>query len=236
MSKGLIAIKSGMTRVFLKDGTAIPVCVLEVPQNVVVQLKTEEKDGYRALQIGAIEAKQKHLTKAQIGHLRKHSVEKALSALKEFPTDDSVQIESGKVISLQEVFSPGELVDVVAISKGKGYAGTMKRWGFGGFPGSHGHRYHRAVGSIGNRSDPGRVWKSKRMAGHMGSKTVRVQGLYLVDVLTSENALLVKGSVPGATGGTVFVMKSSIASRRSQQLKLKRLQFIKEGLVKDENP
>lgn len=235
MSTGLIAIKAGMTRIFLKDGSSIPVCILEVPQNKIVQIKNGEKDGYSAVQVGSIDTKEKHLTKAQLGHLKKHSVSMALRVLKEFPINSSLNLQSGETLPIENVFSPGELVDVIAISKGKGYAGTMKRWGFGGFPSSHGHRYHRAVGSIGNRSDPGRVWKSKRMAGHMGSKTVRVQGLYLVDILPSENLLLVRGSVPGAVGGLVFVVKSTIASRRSQQLKLKRMQFIKESIVKHEN-
>ncbi|MDW8237476.1 MAG: 50S ribosomal protein L3 [Aquificaceae bacterium] len=235
MSIGLIAVKAGMTRIFLKDGSSIPVCILKVPENRVVRIKNEERDGYSVVQVSAVNVKEKRLTKAELGHLKKHSVSEAFRVLKEFPINHSLDLQNGKILHVQDVFSQGELVDVIAISKGKGYAGTMKRWGFGGFPSSHGHRYHRAVGSIGNRSDPGRVWRSKRMAGHMGSKTVRVQGLYLVDIIPLENILLVKGSVPGVVGGSVFVVKSTIASRRSQKLKLKRMQFIKENIVKNED-
>ncbi|MEZ0361001.1 MAG: 50S ribosomal protein L3 [Hydrogenobacter sp.] len=231
MAVGLIGKKVGMTRVFLRDGTAIPVTVIELQPNVVVAIRNKEKDGYTAIQLGAFSAKEKHLTKAQIGHLQKAGV-KLVRILREFKVDSVEGYQVGQELSVGDVFSPGDLVDVVGISKGRGFTGTMKRWDFGGFPKSHGHRYHRAVGSIGNRSDPGRVWKSKRMAGHYGAQKVRVQALFVVDVLPEKNLLLVKGSVPGPVGGHLVVEKSVISQRKSQKLKLNRLKHINENLVK----
>jgi large subunit ribosomal protein L3 len=231
MAIGLTGKKLGMTRVFLKDGTALPVTVIEVPPHLVVAIRTPEREGYSALQLGTFSAKEKHLTKPQIGHLQKAGV-KLLRVLKEFKVDTIEGYKIGQEISVADVFTPGELVDVIGISKGRGFTGTMKRWDFGGFPASHGHRYHRAVGSIGNRSDPGRIWKGKRMAGHYGAQKVRVQSLFVVDVIPEKNLLLVKGSVPGPTGGRVIIEKSSASYRKSQKLKLNRLKHITENLVK----
>ncbi len=232
MAIGLIGKKIGMTRVFLRDGTSVPVTVIEVKPNYITAIKTPEKDGYTALQVGAFEDKEKHLTKPELGHLKK--VGKILRVLKEFRVDSVEGYQLGQELRLEEVFQPGELVDVVGKSKGRGFAGTMKRWDFGGFPKSHGHRYHRAVGSIGNRSDPGRVWKGKRMAGHWGNEPIRVQSLLVLDIVPEHNVLLVKGSVPGPNGGIVFVEKSKIASRKSQRLKLNRIKGMVEALVKGE--
>ncbi len=231
MAIGLIGKKVGMTRVFLKDGTAIPVTLIEIPPHTVVAIKSIEKDGYSALQLGAYSAKEKHLTKSEMGHFQKAGV-RLLRRLKEFRVDDIAGYQVGQELTVADVFSPGELVDVVGISKGRGFTGTMKRWDFGGFPKSHGHRYHRAVGSIGNRSDPGRVWKSKRMAGHYGAQKVRIQSLFVVDIVPEKNLMLVKGSVPGPAGGLVVLEKSTIAERKSQRLKLNRLKHITENLLK----
>ncbi|MDW8066185.1 MAG: 50S ribosomal protein L3 [Aquificaceae bacterium] len=231
MAIGLIGKKIGMTRVFLKDGTVVPATVIEIKPNYVTALKTEEKDGYTALQVGAFEDKEKHLTKAEIGHLKKAG--KILRKLKEFKVDSLEGFYVGQELRVETVFQPGELVDVVGKSKGRGFSGTMKRWDFGGFPRSHGHRYHRAVGSIGNRSDPGRVWKNKRMAGRWGNEPIRVQSLLVLDVLPQHNALLVKGSVPGPNGGLVYVEKSRISNRRSQRLKLNRMKPVFENLLKE---
>ncbi len=232
MSIGIIGKKVGMTRVLLKDGTSVPATVIEIKPNYITAVKTSDKDGYTAIQVGAFEDKEKHLTKPELGHLRK--VGKILRVLKEFRVDSVEGYEVGQELKLEEVLQPGELVDVVGKSKGRGFAGTMKRWNFGGFPKSHGHRYHRAVGSIGNRSDPGRVWKSKRMAGHWGNEPIRVQSLLVLDVVPEYNALVVRGSVPGPNGGLVFVEKSRIAGRRSQRLKLNRIKGMVEALVKGE--
>ncbi len=230
MGIGVIGRKLGMTRVFAPDGTAIPVTVIQVPTNYVVQVKTPEKDGYSAVQVGAFDAKEKHLTKPLIGHFSKKGI-KLLRYLKEFRVEDPQEYQEGQELKLEEVFSPGELVDVVGTSKGRGFAGTMKRWDFGGFPKSHGHRYHRAVGSIGNRTDPGRVWKGKKMAGHWGAEKVRVQSLVVVDVIPEEGVLLLKGSVPGPIKGMLYIEKSRIASRKKQQLKQKRIKPLIESLT-----
>ncbi len=232
MPMGMIGRKLGMTRVFLNDGTSIPVTAIEVPTNYVVQIKTPERDGYTALQVGAFEAKEKNVTKPMLGHFSKRGL-KPLKVLKEFKIDDVSNYKEGQSLSVGDVFSPGELVDVVGKSKGRGFAGTMKRWDFSGFPRSHGHRYHRAVGSIGNRTDPGRVWKGKKMAGHYGNETVRVQALLVVDVIPEENVILVKGSVPGPSKGIVFIEKSRIAGRKSKKLRLERIKHITEQLVKE---
>jgi len=234
MPLGLIGEKVGMTRVLLKDGTAIPVTVIKFPINYVVQVKSENtKDGYNAIQVGAYEAKEKHLTKPLIGHFKKHGVP-LLRRLWEFRVENPEQFQSGQQLKVEDVFKPGDLVDVWGISKGRGFAGVMKRWDFSGFPKSHGHRYHRAVGAIGQRTDPGRVWKGKKMPGHYGAKPLRVQGLFVVDILPEENAILVKGSVPGHNKGIVIVEQSTIAYRKSQKLKLKRYQFILDNLPKKE--
>ncbi len=218
---GLIGRKLGMTRVFLEDGTSIPVTVVEVPTNYVVQVKTEERDGYTALQLGAFPAKEKNLTKPLLKHFEKHGV-KPLKVLKEFRVDNPQEFKEGQELGISDVFQPGDLVDVVGKSKGRGFTGTMKRWDFGGFPKSHGHRYHRAVGAIGNRTDPGRVWKGKKMAGHYGNETVRVQALIVVDIIPEENLILLKGSVPGAPKGILFLEKSRIAYRKKMKLKQER--------------
>ena len=231
MGLGVIGRKLGMTRVFTTDGTAVTVTVIQVPTNYVVQVKTPEKDGYSALQVGAVEAKEKHLTKPMIGHFSKKNV-KLLRYLKEFKVDNPQDFQEGQELKLEEVFKPGDLVDVVGTSKGRGFAGAMKRWDFGGFPRSHGHRYHRAVGAIGNRTDPGRVWKGKKMAGHWGAEKIRVQSLLVVDVLPEESLLLVKGSIPGPNKGIVYVEQSRIASRKKQKLKQEKLKPIVEGLIK----
>lgn len=229
MGIGVIGRKLGMTRVFAKDGTAVPVTVVQVPTNYVVQVKSPERDGYSAVQVGAIEAKEKHLTRPLIGHFTKRNI-KLLRYLKEYRVDNPQDFQEGQELKIEELFKPGDLVDVVGTSKGRGFAGTMKRWDFGGFPKSHGHRYHRAVGSIGNRTDPGRVWKGKKMAGHWGAEKVRVQALVVVDVIPEEGLLLLKGSVPGPNKGLLFIEQSRIAGRKKQQLKQNRLKAIVEGL------
>lgn len=234
MAIGLIGKKLGMTRVFLKDGTAVPATLIHIEPNYVVAIRTLEKDGYSAVQVGAFKAKEKHLTKAQLGHLKKAGVI-LLRRLKEFRVENPQDYHVGQELRVEQVFQPGELVDVVGTSKGRGFAGTMKRWDFGGFPKSHGHRYHRAVGSIGNRSDPGRVWKGKRMAGHWGVDTIRVQSLLVLDVVPEHNLLVVKGSVPGPNKGIVYVEKSRIAQRKSQRLKLNRIKYMAESILKGES-
>ncbi len=232
MALGLIGRKIGMTRVFAKDGTAIPVTVIEFPVNYVVQIKTVETDGYNAIQVGAFPAKEKHLTKPLIYHFKKHNAP-LLRKLKEFRVDNPQDFKEGQELKVEDVFKPGDVVDVVGTSKGRGFAGVMKRWDFAGFPKSHGHRYHRAVGAIGQRTDPGRVWKGKKMPGHYGAETVRVQGLIVVDVVPEKNVILVKGSVPGHTKGIVIVEHSKLAKRKKKQLQLKRIMPLIESIIKE---
>lgn len=233
MITGMIGKKLGMTRVYLKNGEAIPVTVIHIPNNYIIGLRTPERDGYSGVILGAFPAKEKNVSKPLLGIFKKAGVA-PLQHIKEFKVQSCEGLSLGQEVKLEEVFRPGELVDVVGISKGRGFAGTMKRWDFGGFPKSHGHRYHRAVGSIGNRTDPGRVWKGKRMPGHYGAEKVRVQALLVVDVLPDQKAILVKGSVPGPNKGIVYVEKSKISNRKSQILKLKRLEYIPQSIIKGE--
>jgi large subunit ribosomal protein L3 len=229
---GLIGKKLGMMRVFLNDGTAIPVTAIKVEPNYVVYIKSSETDGYNAIQVGSIPLKQSRFKKPIVGHFKKANLT-PLKYLKEFRVDDVSSFELGQELDV-DIFSPGELVDIVGRSKGRGFTGTMKRWDFGGFPKSHGHRYHRAVGSVGNRTDPGRVWKSKRMAGRHGNETIRVQALLVVDVLKDKGIILVKGSVPGHKDGIVYIEKSHIAFRKKAQRKQERLSFIPSNLLRQE--
>ncbi len=241
MPLGLIGKKVGMTRVFLKDGTAIPVTVIKFEPNYVVQIKTVERDGYNAIKVGSDpilnkkgEPKWHKVTKPIKGELEKAGIPVPLRRFKEFKVDNPQDFKPGQLLKVEDVFKPGDVVDVRGTSKGRGFAGAMKRWDFGGFPKSHGHRYHRAVGAIGQRSDPGRVWKGKRMPGHWGNEPITVQGLLVVDVVPEEGVILVKGSVPGWNKGTVYVYHSTIANRRKKQLKTKREMYIVENLLKVE--
>jgi len=241
MPLGLIGKKVGMTRVFLKDGTAVPVTVIKFEPNYVVQVKTLERDGYNAIKVGSEpilnkkgQPKWHKVTKPVKGELEKAGIPVPLRRFKEFKVDNPQEFKPGQQLKVEEVFKPGDVVDIRGTSKGRGFAGAMKRWDFGGFPDSHGHRYHRAVGAIGQRTDPGRVWKGKRMPGHWGNEPVTVQGLLVVDVIPEENAILVKGSVPGWNNGTVYVYHSTIAGRRKKRLKTQREQYIVENLLKAE--
>lgn len=233
MLTGMIGKKLGMTRVYLTNGEAIPVTVIQVPINYIVNIRTPERDNYSGVVLGAYPAKEKNISKPLLGVFKKAGIN-PLMYLREFKVASCEGLTLGQEVKVEDVFSPGELVDVVGVSKGRGFTGTMKRWDFGGFPKSHGHRYHRAVGSIGNRSDPGRIWKGKRMAGHYGAEKVRVQSLLVVDVLADQKVILVKGSVPGPNKGVVYIEKSKISNRKSQNLKLKRLAYIPKSILKGE--
>jgi large subunit ribosomal protein L3 len=220
MPKGIIGKKVGMTRIF-KNGKAIPVTVIEVQPNYVVGLRTEEKDGYNAVILGAGERKEKRTPKPLLAIFQKAGV-KPLRKLKEFPVKEGEELQLGQEIKVEDVFEVGDLVDISGISKGRGFASAMKRWDFSGFPKSHGSRYHRAVGSIGACEEPGRVWKTKRMAGHYGNERVTVLGLEVVDVIPEKNVILVKGSVPGAPKSFVELKSSVILDRRKGKRKLEK--------------
>tara|TARA_R110001606_G_scaffold84694_6_gene192513 strand:- start:12797 stop:13399 length:603 start_codon:yes stop_codon:yes gene_type:complete len=192
-----------MTRVFTEEGISIPVTVIEVTPNRVSQVKTEETDGYNAVQVTIGERRASRVTKAQAGHFAKAGVQ-AGRGVGEFRAEAG-DLQAGSDITL-EVFEAGQVVDVTGTSKGKGFAGAVKRWNFRTQDATHGNSLsHRAPGSIGQNQTPGRVFKGKKMAGHLGAERVTVQNLEIVRVDAEKNLLLVKGAIPGATGGDVIV-------------------------------
>jgi len=200
MRSGLIAQKLGMTRVFTDDGQHVPVTVLKVDSCQVVAVRTEETDGYTAVQLGAGAIKVKNVTKPERGHFAKARVEPKRK-LAEFRVDADALIEVGAEISVAH-FVAGQYVDVTGTSIGKGFAGAMKRWNFGGLRATHGVSVsHRSHGSTGNRQDPGKVFKNKKMAGHLGDEKVTVLNLQVVSVDEARGLILLKGAVPGAEGG-----------------------------------
>lgn len=204
MAIGLVGKKCGMTRVFTEDGASIPVTVIEVDPNRVTQVKTLETDGYTAIQVTSGSKKSSRLSKPEAGHFAKAGVE-AGAGLWEFRIDVGDEYEAGDVIGV-DLFEQGQRVDVTGRSKGKGFQGAVKRWGFRMQDATHGNSLsHRAPGSIGQCQTPGRVFKGKKMAGHMGAERVTVQSLEIVRVDGERNLLLVKGAVPGATGSDVIV-------------------------------
>ena len=204
MRSGIIAQKVGMTRVFTDDGVSIPVTVLKVENCQVVAHKTLEKDGYTAIQLGAGKAKAKRMSKARRGHFAKSHVEPKRKVA-EFRVSEDNLIEVGAELTADH-FVDGQYVDVTAVSIGKGFAGGMKRWNFGGLRASHGVSIsHRSHGSTGQCQDPGKVFKGKKMAGQMGNRRVTTQNLKVVSTDAERGLILVKGAVPGAKGGWVFV-------------------------------
>lgn len=206
MSIGLVGRKIGMTRVFTDEGVSLPVTVLEVSNNRVAQVKSADTDGYTAVQVAHGTRRPGRVSKAAAGHFAKAGVE-AGSVLKEFTVnaDQLAGLQPGATISV-EIFQPGQLVDVTGVSKGKGYAGTIKRYNFASGRATHGNsRSHNVPGSIGMAQDPGRVFPGKRMTGHLGDVQKTVQNLEIVRVDVARQLLLVKGAVPGAQGGSVVV-------------------------------
>ncbi len=205
---GLIGKKIGMTQVFSADGNLIPVTAIEAGPCIVLQKKEKAKDGYEALQLGFGPKKSQRVNKPELGHMGKAG-KGAFSVLKEFRSEEISSFEVGQEIKLSELFKAGDYVDVTGTSKGKGFAGVIKRWGFAGFPGSHGtHEYFRHGGAIGNRSYPGRVFKGKKMAGQLGNEQVSVQNLEVVQVREESNLLLVKGAVPGGKRGVLLIRRT----------------------------
>lgn len=201
---GLVGRKIGMTRVFTEDGVSIPVTVIEVEANRVTQVKTLETDGYCAIQVTTGTKKASRVTKPEAGHFVKAGVE-AGRGLWEFRTQSEQEYALGQEIKV-DIFTDVKKVDVTGTSKGKGFAGTVKRWNFRTQDATHGNSLsHRVPGSIGQNQTPGRVFKGKKMAGQLGNERVTVQSLELVRVDAERNLLLVKGAVPGATGSNVIV-------------------------------
>lgn len=206
MAIGLVGRKVGMTRIFQEDGVSVPVTVIEVQANRVTQVKNLDTDGYRALQVTTGSKKANRVTKPAAGHFAKAGVE-AGRGLWEFRLGEGEgdEIAVGNELTV-EIFNDTKMVDVTGTSKGKGFAGTVKRWNFSMQDATHGNSLsHRAPGSIGQNQSPGKVFKGKKMAGQMGNERVTVQSLEVVRVDAERNLILVKGAVPGATGGDVIV-------------------------------
>jgi large subunit ribosomal protein L3 len=205
--EGLIGKKLGMARIFDEEGNVIPVTVLQVGPCAVVQVRTTEKDGYNAVQLGFDPKKLTKCTFPMIGHFLKAGLETGFYILKEFKIEDPSEFKPGQYISLSDLaLEKGIKIDVTGISKGRGFTGTIKRWNFSRQPMSHGAKQvHRKKGSSGSTTFPGRVIKGKKMPGHYGNETVTVKNLTVVDIIPEKNLLLVKGAVPGWNNGYVMV-------------------------------
>lgn len=204
MRTGVIARKLGMSRVFAEDGSHVPVTVLQLEDCQVVAVRTKEKDGYSAVQLGAGGVKVKNVRKPERGHFAKAKVEPK-RRLAEFRVADDALLEVGAVIGANH-YVPGQKVDVAGTSIGKGFAGAIKRWNFGGLRATHGVSIsHRSHGSTGNRQDPGKVFKGKKMAGHLGDQRVTTQNLEVVTTDEARGLIMIKGAVPGAKGSWVYV-------------------------------
>jgi large subunit ribosomal protein L3 len=210
MVNGILGIKIGMTQIFQENGTVVPVTVIKAGPCVVTQHKTKAKDGYNAIQVGLVEAKApRKVTKPLRGHFEKTAKgTPPTRLLREFRVENVADFPIGSLI-LANIFSPNELVNITWKSKGRGFAGFVKRHGFGGGRATHGSMFHRAPGSIGASSFPSRVFKGSRMAGHMGNRNCTVKNLRIVKVDEKEGIILVRGAVPGANGTYLTIKKSS---------------------------
>ena len=200
---GLIGRKVGMTQVFQDDGTMVAVSVLAIEPNTVTKLRTPERDGYTAVQIGTEVSKR--LNKPETGQLKDLP---KVATIREFRVDSVADVTVGQVFAIADLFEAGDLVDVTGVSKGKGFAGVIKRHNFHRGPQTHGSDHHRAPGSIGPGTTPGRVYRGLKMSGHMGSERVTVKKVRVVRTDPDRNLLLVKGSLPGARGGLITVKKA----------------------------
>lgn len=213
MTIGIVGRKSGMTRIFTDSGVSIPVTVIEVEPNRITQVKSVETDGYNAVQVTVGSRRASRVIKPAKGHFEKAQSE-AGRGIWELRNDAQESFSVGGQITV-EVFEPGQKVDVTGISKGKGFQGVIKRWNFAAQDATHGNSLsHRAPGSIGQNQSPGRVFKGKKMAGHMGDERVTVQNLEVVKVDAQRNLLLVRGAIPGAPGGNVIVRPAVKASNK----------------------
>ena len=213
MAKGILGKKIGMTQIFTEAGTLIPVTVIEVTPNVVLQKKTVETDGYNAVQLGYLDKKEKHATKAEVAHAAKANTAPK-RFVKEIAGEEMMAFEVGQEVKAN-IFVEGEIVDVTGTSKGKGYAGAIKRHNFARGPMAHGSGYHRGIGSMGS-IDAARVKKGKKMAGRLGGEQVTVQNLEIVKVDVEKNIILVRGNVPGAKKS--YVMISNAVKAKPQPI------------------
>lgn len=212
MIEGLIGKKIGMTRELNEEGNAYTVTVIKAGPCTVIQKKIKERDGYSAVQLGLVEEKPvKHSSKPMVGHFEKAN-SPVLRILREFGFEEKAEIKEGDQV-LVDIFQPGEEIHVTGISKGKGFQGVIKRWGFRGGKASHGSMFHRRPGSIGASSFPSRVIKGKRMPGHMGNVRITVRNLKVVHLDKENNLLVVKGSVPGPKGGYLLIRKKKFKTQ-----------------------
>jgi large subunit ribosomal protein L3 len=214
MSIGLLGKKIGMTRLYDESGRITPATVIEAGGNRILQVKTADKDGYAAVQIGFGDQKPQRVGKAMTGHFAKSS-STPKRFVREFRLDDGAAAPEGADLPVT-TFEKGQFVDIIGQSKGKGFQGTVKRHGFNGQPASHGSKMHRRNGAIGNRSTPGRVWKNMGMPGHMGDERITVQNLRILQVREEEGVLVVAGAIPGANGSFVVVRPSKKKSTASK--------------------
>jgi large subunit ribosomal protein L3 len=204
MISSLLGKKIGMTQVYDAQNVLVPVTVVEAGPCAVVQVKTTESDGYNAVQIGFSTKKDKNTSKAEQAHAKKGGLESAPRVLSEVRLESAPTLKVGDVVTVS-AFSEGQFVDVIGITKGKGFQGVVKRWRVAGGPAAHGSMFHRRIGSIGMRQTPGRTWKNQSMPGHMGSERRTVQNLRVVKIIADKNLILVKGAIPGANGDDVIV-------------------------------
>ncbi len=203
---GLFAFKEGMATIYNDQGEAIPVTVLRYEPWFVSQIKTDANDGYEAIQVACVPKKAKNSNRAEKGHLVKAGFENGAQFVKELRQTPPAGLTLGAQVSIESLVK-GDIVKITSRSKGKGFAGVMKRWNFAGGPGAHGSKFHRRPGSSGNRTWPGRVMPGKKFPGHLGNETVTVKNVQIVDVIPSESVLMVKGPVPGARNSLVKLVK-----------------------------
>jgi len=213
--KGLLGKKLGMTQIFTEDDRVIPVTVIEAEDCVVTQVKNEKKDGYRSVQLGYGAIRDKLVNKPLKGHFDKAKV-KPKRHLAEIRIGEKDEFKAGQVIKV-DVFAVGDRADIVGVSKGKGYAGVIKRWGFRGGPGGHGSHFHRAPGAIGACASPSRVFKGKKLPGQKGNSRVTIQNLEIVGVDTEQSLLLIKGNVPGSKNSLVMIKESVKKSKKAKK-------------------
>ncbi|MBI4774487.1 MAG: 50S ribosomal protein L3 [Deltaproteobacteria bacterium] len=206
MVQGLMGIKLGMSRIFLGEGIAVPVTVLKIGPCKVVQKKEQDRDGYTALQLGFLPKKEKRTTKPLLGHFNAAGVE-PMAHLKEFPVDDADGYDVGQELGVG-LFAPGDFVHVTGKSKGRGFAGVIKRHGFSGGKATHGCKTHRSPGSVGCSAYPSRVMRGKRMPGHMGDQQTTIKNLLVLDVRPEQDLMIVRGAVPGSRNSLVTVRKA----------------------------
>lgn len=216
MIEGLIGKKIGMTQTFDEHGNVIPVTVLSAGPCTVLQKKSREKDGYSAVQVGLMDDKtNKKMNKPMTGHFNKAGIP-PVKTLREFQYAPEVEVKEGDLFYV-DIFEAGEKVDVVGLSKGKGFTGVMKRWGFKGGKATHGSMFHRRAGSVGASAYPSRVVKGKKLPGHLGHSRVTVKNLTVVEANREKNLLVVKGAVPGAAGGYVLIKKIKFETTRPSE-------------------